>query len=147
MASEWRYEHEEKSEAAAPERGAMSLLRRTGRPAPAAEIYHDDSRDDLLYVCRNYPRCNAYVRVQPGTKQPMGPLANGDLRHLRIRAHRAFDRVWQCGVMTRDAAYRWMADYFCIPLREAHIGQFSEYRCQQLIQKCEDLLWKTGKAS
>ena len=34
----------------------------------------------------------------------------------------AFDRVWQCGVMTRDAAYRWMADYFCIPLREAHIG-------------------------
>lgn len=121
--------------------GALADLR------PAAEIYHDDSRDDLLYVCRNYPRCNAYVRVQPGTKQPMGPLANGDLRHLRIRAHRAFDRVWQCGVMTRDAAYRWMADYFCIPLREAHIGQFSEYRCQQLIQKCENLLWKTGKAS
>ena len=107
--------------------GALADLR------PAAEIYHDDSRDDLLYVCRK--------------KQPMGPLANGDLRHLRIRAHRAFDRVWQCGVMTRDAAYRWMADYFCIPLHEAHIGQFSEYRCQQLIQKCEDLLWKTGKAS
>ena len=56
------------------------------------------------------PDGNAYVRVQPGTKQPMGPLANGDLRHLRIRAHRAFDRVWQCGVKTRaPPAYRWMA--------------------------------------
>lgn len=114
---------------------------------PASEIYHDDSRKDFLYVCRNYPRCNAYVRVQPGTKQPMGPLANGDLRHLRIRAHRAFDQVWRSGVMPRETAYRWMADFFCIPLRDAHIGHFSEYRCQQLIEKCEDLLLKRERAS
>lgn len=120
--------------------GALADLR------PASEIYQDATREEHLYVCRNYPRCNSYVRVYPGTTHPMGPLANGDLRHLRIRAHRTFDRIWQCGVMTRDAAYRWMADFFCIPLRDAHIGQFNEYRCKALIDKCESLLWRSKKA-
>lgn len=120
--------------------GALADLR------PASEIYGDPEEKGFLYVCRNYPQCNAYVRVYPGTTTPMGPLADGKLRHLRIRAHRVFDRIWQCGVMSRDAAYRWMADFFCIPLREAHIGQFNEYRCKALIQKCEQLLWRSKQA-
>ena len=113
---------------------------------PASEIYNDLTRKDLLYVCSNYPICKSYVSVHPGTKVPMGPLANGDLRNLRIRAHRRFDRIWQSGIMTRQDAYRWMADYFCLPLREAHIGKFSEYRCQELIKKCDSILSMNEKA-
>ena len=121
--------------------GSVAVLR------PASEIYNDPGRTDSLYVCGHYPHCKSYVSVYPGTKTPMGPLANGDLRNLRIRAHRKFDRIWQLGIMSRQDAYRWMADYFCLPLREAHIGMFSEYRCKELIKKCESVLDLNQKAA
>ena len=121
--------------------GAIADLR------PAAEIYSDESATGELYVCRNYPSCKSYVRACPSTRLPMGPLANGDLRHLRIMAHRRFDQIWKTGVMSRQQAYRWMADFFCIPLRDAHIGQFSEYRCKQVIEKCESVLQQQARAS
>lgn len=114
---------------------------------PAAEIYHDAQRTDELYVCSKYPTCKSYVSIYPGSKTPMGPLANGDLRNLRIRAHRKFDRIWQTGIMSRQDAYRWMADFFCLPLREAHIGMFSEYRCEELIKKCDSVLALNEKAA
>lgn len=72
---------------------------------PAAEIYRDCQNDRKLYVCHNYPACNTYVAAHPGTNQPMGVPANGDLRNLRIQAHRKFDRIWQTGIMTRENAY------------------------------------------
>lgn len=121
--------------------GANTVIR------PASEIYQDPRRTDELYVCSNYPRCNSYVSMYPGTKKPMGPLANGDLRNLRIRAHRKFDQIWQTRIMSRDQAYRWMADYFCLPLREAHIGNFNEYRCKELINKCESVLAANQRAA
>lgn len=46
---------------------------------PAAEIYRDCQNDRKLYVCHNYPACNTYVAAHPGTNQPMGVPANGDL--------------------------------------------------------------------
>ena len=114
--------------------GAVAELR------PAAEIYHNKGCKGELYVCRNYPVCESYVGVDPKTRMPLGDLANGDLRHLRIRAHRMFDRLWQTGLMNRRDAYRWMADFFAIPLSEAHIGQFGDYRCRELIRKCSSIL-------
>ena len=110
---------------------------------PASEIYGDPSHPGKLYVCSRYPACNSYVATYPGTDVPMGPLANGDLRHLRIRAHRTFDRIWQSQLMTRQQAYRWMADFFGLRLDDAHIGMFGTYRCQALIDKCDEILGNT----
>ena len=121
--------------------GAAAVIR------PAAEIYQDATRTDKLYVCSNYPACESYVGMHPHTHQPYGPLANGDLRHLRVRAHRLFDQLWQRGAMSRQDAYKWLADFFDLPLSDAHIGMFSEYRCNALIQKCEELLAGQGSAS
>lgn len=121
-----------------------------GAPAKlrlAAEIYGNPDCTGELYVCANYPRCDAYVSVHPGTKIPKGELANGELRHLRIRAHRKFDRLWQSGTMDRNSAYRWMADGFGLNLRDAHIGMFREYHCRQLIERCEKLLELRQKAA
>lgn len=107
---------------------------------PASEIYGDPSCQDMLYVCSRYPVCDAYVATYPGTKVPMGPLANGDLRHLRIRAHRTFDQIWQRHIMSKRTAYKWMADTFGLRLQDAHIGMFNEYRCRQLIEKSQQVL-------
>ena len=121
--------------------GSIAVIR------PAAEIYKDPRRKDELYVCGNYPVCKSYVGLYSGTKTPLGPLANGDLRNMRIKAHRKFDQLWQSGIMSREDAYKWMADFFCLPRREAHIGMFSEYRCGELIRKCDELLGMQRKVS
>ena len=115
--------------------GAATTIR------PAAEIYGDPTCTKELYVC------NTYVGMHEGTRVPYGMMANGDLRNLRIRAHRKFDQIWQTGIMTRDTAYRWLADIFCVGLGDAHIGMFGEYKCKQLIEECDRVLDRHQKAS
>ena len=117
-----------------PHCGAAMILR------PASEIYHDAKSDRKLYVCHNYPACNTYVAAHPNTDKPMGVPANGNLRNLRIQAHRKFDLIWKNGLMTREEAYRWFADSFGLSLRDAHIGMCSEYRCRELIRLCNEVL-------
>lgn len=114
---------------------------------PAAEIYRDCQNDRKLYVCHNYPACNTYVAAHPGTNQPMGVPANGDLRNLRIQAHRKFDRIWQTGIMTRENAYRWFADSFGLSLKDAHIGMCIEYRCKELIRLCDEVLARNHRVA
>ena len=38
--------------------GSHTILR------SADGIYRENSRNEMLYVCKNYPACDAYVRVQ-----------------------------------------------------------------------------------
>lgn len=113
----------------------------------AAEIYDDPTCTKELYVCNNYPRCNTYVGMHHGTRVPYGTMANGDLRNLRIKAHRKFDQIWQIGIMNRDNAYRWLADYFCVGLGDAHIGMLGEYNCKKLIEECDLMLERHQQAS
>ncbi len=120
-----------------------------GRPAvlrKATYIYKEAAEDKLLYVCSAYPECDAYVGVHAGTLKPKGTLANGDLRHKRIVTHRMFDAIWKNGIFTRKNAYRWMQDIFCLSREQAHIGEFSEYRCDCLIDECRKVL-KNNKAT
>ena len=112
---------------------------------PASYVYGSGEDDRQLYVCNHYPQCNTYVGTHPGTTLPMGIPANGDLRNLRIRTHRTFDRIWQSGIMTRDQAYRWFADSFSLRLQDAHIGLCSEYQCNELIRKCETVLARNNR--
>ena len=49
----------------------------------------------------------------------MGPLANGDLRHLRIVAHRKFDHDLAERRDVPAAGVSVDGGFFCIPLREA----------------------------
>ena len=94
----------------------------------------------MLYVCKNYPICDSYVRVQPGTKIPMGTMANGELRRLRTEAHWHFDQLYKRGYMTKDDAYRWLAVVLCVPLNQAHIGMLGEYYCKKVIEESKKLL-------
>lgn len=108
-------------------------------------VYGDDNFGGHLYVCSKYPVCNSYVSVNERTLQPMGPLANGDLRHMRIEAHRAFDRIWRSGIMTRSDAYRWMQARFGLKPSQAHISQFSTYLCQAIINESNLVLQANHK--
>ena len=72
-------------------------------------IYHENHSHTMLYVCSNYPRCDAYVRTHPGTNIPVGTLANRELRTLRNQAHHYFDQLYLSGLMSKQDAYLWLA--------------------------------------
>lgn len=103
-------------------------------------IYKDNKDGTMLYVCSHYPECDAYVRVRPGTRIPMGTMADGNLRSLRIATHRQFDKLHKQGFMTREEAYLWLAHTIAAPLSQAHIGYLSEYYCNLVIQESSKLL-------
>lgn len=72
--------------------GSHTILR------SADGIYRENSRNEMLYVCKNYPSCDSYVRVQRGTNIPLGTVANRELRELRAEAHRHFDKLYSTGL-------------------------------------------------
>jgi ssDNA-binding Zn-finger/Zn-ribbon topoisomerase 1 len=113
---------------------------RTAVLRAAAYVYKDKAFEPYLYVCSGYPECDSYVGVHAGTMQPKGTLANGDLRHKRIETHRLFDAIWKSGILSRKDAYRWMQDTFSLSSSQAHIGLFSEYRCDRLMEECRKVL-------
>jgi hypothetical protein len=94
----------------------------------------------MLFVCSKYPGCDAYVRATPGTKTPIGVMANGPLRALRNEAHQHFDRLHLAGIMTRKQAYEWLACILQAPLSQAHIGNLTDYYCRQVIEESKKLL-------
>ena len=98
-------------------------------------IYKENSSNTQLYVCTKYPVCDAYVRVHPGTTVPVGSLANPQLRALRVKTHRQFDRLHETGLMTKKDAYGWLAHMLQSPMSQAHIGYLSEYYCSLIIKE------------
>lgn len=114
-----------------------------GSPAvlrPAAEIYQNPNKKGYVYACSHYPACDAYVSVFPGSKIPMGTLADSALRQKRILAHQSFDQLWKRGIFTRDQAYRWMADKLGLSTSQAHIALFNDYLCDQVILESHKVL-------
>lgn len=104
---------------------------------PSSYVYGESSKHTgYLYVCDRYPKCDSYVGAHKESKLPMGTLANGNLRNKRIQAHRAFDRMWKSGLMTKWQAYKWMQGKLALNEEQAHIAKFSEYMCDTLILEC-----------
>ena len=102
---------------------------------PASLVYGatPQARGKYLYVCDRWPVCNAYVSAHERTLLPMGTLANGDLRHKRILAHRALKKLQQDCQMEKWEVYIWLQAKLGLDARQTHIGQFSEYMCEQVI--------------
>ena len=94
--------------------GSHTILR------SADGIYRENARNDMLYVCKNYPVCDSYVRVQRGTKIPLGTVANRELRELRAEAHRQFDKLYKHGYMSKHDAYQWLGGILSVPAKQAH---------------------------
>lgn len=106
----------------------------------AEGIYKTGGSDTMLYVCKNYPQCDAYVRVHPGTHTPVGTLANHRLRTLRRVTHHYFDKLYEEQYMSKQEAYQWLANLLECPLSEAHIGYLGEYYCQKVLEESKKLL-------
>lgn len=116
----------------------------------ATRVYGVDC-DDLLYVCKNYPACDSYIRTIPGSTQPMGTLANAKLRKLRRETHEIFDQLFLRHYMTKDAAYDWMSFWLSRPRAYTHIGMLDTFACHLVMQKSIEFMvnnaWKCSVAT
>ena len=95
-----------------------------------------DLSQKRFFLCKP---CDAYVGCHPGTVVALGRLANKELRTWKIKAHEAFDPLWQTGKMSRSNAYELMCRMINITRNEAHIGLFNVDQCKLLIKKISEL--------
>jgi len=94
-----------------------------------------------LWLCAP---CGAWVGCHKGTTTPLGGLANAELRAWKVKAHAAFDPLWQ-GKIRRDkcskknartAGYKWLAGQLGIDVKICHIGYMSVAECQKVVDLC-----------
>lgn len=111
----------------------------------AEGIYVDNSRDTMLYVCKNYPTCDTYVRVHAILNIPVGTMANKKLRAMRKDAHHYLDQLHKQGFMKKQEVYQWLADILHVPLSMAHVGYLGEYNCAVVIEESQRLLEQLQK--
>lgn len=83
--------------------------------------------------------CDAYCGCHaPNPKygfdgtQPLGTLANKELRRIRLKTHAAFDPMWKDGTFaSRRKAYTWLAGKLEMPVEDCHIGSMNALQCQR----------------
>jgi hypothetical protein len=107
-----------------------------GKPAQlhgGKDVYphRKDLAERKFWVC--WP-CNAWVGCHAGgdEHQPLGELADEELRAARMSAHAAFDPLWKDGEMSRDAAYEWLSNATRIPGIRCHVGMMDVEECRRV---------------
>jgi len=90
--------------------------------------------DRVYYRCP-VADCEGVVGSHPDGR-PVGTPANRATRAARIRAHNAFDPIWQSGEMKRTAAYAWLVEATGV----RHIGESSIEECERVIAACKGRL-------
>ena len=93
------------------------------RPASVVYGHNRRSQGKFLYLCDRWPACDAYVSAHDRTHLPMGVLANGDLQQSRN--------------MEKWEVYIWLQAKLGLNEHQAHIGQFSDWMCDEVICLCK----------
>lgn len=91
----------------------------------------------FAYYCDG---CGAYVGMHPGTNIPLGTLADEVTRAARRDCKTPFESVWKSGLLSRTAAYQWLAEQLGISVDECHFGWFEADTCQRAKTLCEQYL-------
>lgn len=88
----------------------------------------------MIWICNNYPTCDAYVGCHKDSTTPLGRMANSELRHWKKAAHGKFDPIWKTRRMNRSQAYSWLAKVLQIEPAKCHIGMFDIETCKRVIE-------------
>jgi len=85
-----------------------------------------------FYGCSTFPVCRGTHGAYPDGR-PLGKPANKETKLARVKAHKVFDLIWQENHKSRSGAYTWLAKKMGLTKYEAHIGQFDEAQCEELV--------------
>ena len=93
------------------------------------------AKDKHFYICNE---CDARVGCHKGTTTPLGTMANRELRELRMKVHKTFDKMWKYKFndtyMDRTKAYLWLAKKMEMTKDECHIGMFGIEECKKALK-------------
>lgn len=85
--------------------------------------------------------CLAHVGTHSDTDppEPLGTLANPEVRELRRQCHDAFDVHWlnphRGRINRRKRAYAQLARFLGIPEDECHIGSWQDLECRRFLEQ------------
>lgn len=83
---------------------------------------------------------NGRQRKHDGT-EPLGRLANAQLRSAKRMAHAYFDPLWQsqgqARFRSRTLAYKWLSERMGLPPERTHIGEFDVLQCHEVVELCK----------
>ena len=97
--------------------------------------HRSDLRAKWFYQCAP---CDAYVGCHPNSMNPLGRLANAELRMWKQSAHHVFDKLWKRKLMSRTDAYKMLAQKLGISEKVCHIGMFDVDTCKRVIALARD---------
>lgn len=80
----------------------------------------------------------AFVGCHPGTNNALGSPAGKRTKRGRTEAHKAFDRIWKSGAMTRKEAYKWLADRLGIQAKDCRISWMDGDTAYRVVGICQD---------
>ena len=100
-----------------------------------SEVVYGSSKGNI-YLCSEYPVCDAYVGVHKGDNWPLGTLANKELRASRNRLHILFDKLWKNEKLTRTEAYTLLQKRMKLTPLKTHIAKFDLNQCKHAIDLC-----------
>ncbi len=84
------------------------------------------------YMCWLCKPCNAYVGCHNNTREPLGTLANKELREWRKKAHAKIDPLWKSGAVSRKSVYIALRNKFGKG-GEIHIGHADIELCKRIV--------------
>ena len=72
------------------------------------DIYGKDATHPERYAwaCARFPQCDSYVSTIKGSTKPAGTLADAQLRHERIEAHRVIKKVVESGMDQNSVSHK-----------------------------------------
>ncbi len=82
------------------------------------------------YMCYYCKKDDAYVGCHQNSREPLGTMANKELRELRKQCHKLFDPLWKTGKMTRPQAY----EYLYEKTKVNHIAWTNKEDCLRIIK-------------
>jgi len=89
------------------------------------------------------PICKAYVGCHKKTIQPLGRLANSELRKWKVKAHQSFDPLWKSGpekyFKSRTKAYKWLSNELNLRPSKCHIGMMGISMCKKVVLVCKKI--------
>ena len=72
------------------------------------------------------------------------PLVDADTHEARIKAHEAFDFLWENKHMTRERAYRWLAETMGLSKDDCHIKQMDADAARKVINHVDEWRQENG---
>lgn len=99
----------------------------------------DVKHDRAKKVLNHFPQCDSYVSTIKGSTKPAGTLADAQLRHERIEAHRVIKKVVESG-MDQHSVYRYLEDRMGLQRDQLHIASSGIYYCRLVQQILKSLL-------